>query len=390
MKIDLNVSLYDFVKQHPEAVPFLVSQGLSQVEDESMLEVFGKQVSLKQMLTMRSLNPETFSERLQEVITPSPENTEVSKDKTLHILGALPCPVRLPLQESFDAFVAKFQQTNPDCRIKSEMKAASSGAAWMEEHITGVDDPALLPDIFISAGFETFFDKKSIGRFRDSDVFFDGTGIDEFNADFSGTGLQDPKRMYSIISVVPAVFLVNTELLDGRPLPSTWQDILSPEFEKKVSLPVGDFDLFNGILLAIYKKYGADGVRQLGRSLLKSLHPSEMVKSNRKPEPPVVTISSQIAKKSLRARRSPPILRCTARRDLGGEAWSMHTGVPSGVENWAKVCSLSPSSSGATIVSSSTILSTAMTAGLPGPSRTSILFSAWKPSLRYSGQSRCR
>jgi len=121
-------------------------------------------------------------------------------------------------------------------------------------------------------------------------VFFDGTGIDEFNSDFAGIDLKDPKGVYSIISVVPAVFLVNTQLLGDTPMPSTWEDILTPEFEKKVSLPVGDFDLFNGILLAIYKKYGKEGVLRLGRSLLKALHPSEMVKSNRKPEPPVVTI----------------------------------------------------------------------------------------------------
>ncbi len=290
MDIDLKISLYDFVKQHPEAVPFLVSQGMTQVTDESMLEVFGKQVTLKQMLEMRKLNAETFSARLAEVIVENASKHEVSQEQTIHLLGALPCPVRLPLMESFTRFVDEFGSRHPNMCLKHELKAASSGAAWMEEHITGVSDAKKLPDIFISAGFETFFDKNGIGKFRDTDTFFDGTGVDSFNSDFDGIGLQDPRGMYSMIGVVPAVFLVNTKLLGDTPCPTTWKDLLNPEFEKKVSLPVGDFDLFNGILLTILKEYGADAVKQLGRSLLKALHPSEMVKSNRKPEPPVVTI----------------------------------------------------------------------------------------------------
>ncbi len=291
-KIDLNSSLYDFVKKHPETIPFLVLQGLTQVEDETMLKEFGQQISLKQMLTMRNLNEQTFSERLTEVLIDHVEgNTEdIDPAKTTRVLGLLPCPVRLPLQESFNSFIETFQAENPDQILEQELKPASVGPTWMEEHITGITDPDKLPDMFISAGFETFFDKNSIGRFRNTDTFIDGTGIEKFNADFDGVDLKDPRGMYSIISVVPAVFLVNTEKLDGRTCPQTWEDILSPAFEKKVSLPVGDFDLFNGILLSILKLYGEDGVRQLGRSLLKALHPSEMVKSNRKPEPPIVTI----------------------------------------------------------------------------------------------------
>jgi ABC-type Fe3+ transport system substrate-binding protein len=79
--------------------------------------------------------------------------------------------------------------------------------------------------------------------------------------------------------------------LDGREVPKSWKDILKPEFEKRVSLPVGDFDLFNGILLNIHKHYGDEGVKKLGRSLLESMHPSQMVKSDRKKEnKPIVTI----------------------------------------------------------------------------------------------------
>ena len=41
---------------------------------------------------------------------------------------------------------------------------------------------------------------------------------------------------------------------------------------------IKDLDLFNAILLNLYKNFGEDGIKRLGRSLKKSMHPSEMVK----------------------------------------------------------------------------------------------------------------
>jgi ABC-type Fe3+ transport system substrate-binding protein len=136
-----------------------------------------------------------------------------------------------------------------------------------------------------------FFDEEMIGKFKKQNIFADTTKLDRFNSSFKDIQLKDPKEHYSMIGVVPAVFLINTKELGDLPLPESWEDVLDPVFENRVSLPVGDFDLFNGILLNIYKNYGEEGVRKLGRNLLKSLHPSEMVKSDRKKDKrPVITI----------------------------------------------------------------------------------------------------
>jgi ABC-type Fe3+ transport system substrate-binding protein len=110
------------------------------------------------------------------------------------------------------------------------------------------------------------------------------------NPAFAGLDLFDPEGRYAVIAVVPAVFLVNTAVLGERPLPRTWAELLTPEYEHKVSLPVGDFDLFSGILLDLRRRFGDDGVRRLGRSLMESLHPAQMVKVGARPNPPTVTI----------------------------------------------------------------------------------------------------
>lgn len=84
--------------------------------------------------------------------------------------------------------------------------------------------------------------------------------------------------------------MINEQELGDIPAPKTWKDLMKPEFTNRVSLPVGDFDLFNAILLNIRNTYGDKGVELLGRSFMKSMHPAEMVKSDRKEAPPTVTI----------------------------------------------------------------------------------------------------
>jgi ABC-type Fe3+ transport system substrate-binding protein len=150
-----------------------------------------------------------------------------------------------------------------------------------------------LSDIFMSAGFDLFFDKELMGKFKKQHVFEDFTGFDSYNKDFNNDNinLKDPDNEYSMLGVVPAVFLVNKEELGERAMPKSWKDILDGDFENSVSLPIGDFDLFNAILLNIYKNYGEEGVRKLGKTLKKSMHPSEMVKSHAKRTgKPIVTI----------------------------------------------------------------------------------------------------
>jgi ABC-type Fe3+ transport system substrate-binding protein len=79
-----------------------------------------------------------------------------------------------------------------------------------------------------------------------------------------------------MLGVVPAVFLVDHHQLgDAEQAPRSWRDLLTDRFAGRIALPVGDFDLFNGILLTLWKHFGDDAITALGRSLKQSLHPSQ-------------------------------------------------------------------------------------------------------------------
>ncbi|OQY10065.1 MAG: iron ABC transporter substrate-binding protein [Fusobacteriia bacterium 4572_132] len=279
------------------------------MENEESRNTFGKSINLKTALNLKKINIEEFSTLLIEVIHQKKEGEEgtslnnSNSKNSIKIEGLLPCPVRIPLLDALESFLEDKKEELKNININYELKAASMGLDWLKNSIENEDLESKISDLFISAGFDLFFDKNLIGKFKDKDVFADISDLDRYNKDFQNDylNLKDPKKHYSMIGVVPAVFLVNTNELKGREIPKTWEDLLKPEFENSISLPVSDFDLFNAILLNIHKKYGEEGVEKLGKNLLQSMHPAQMVKSaTQKLNVPAITIMPYFFTKTIK------------------------------------------------------------------------------------------
>ena len=293
-------SLLDICTRYPETIVIFVSNGFKQLEDEAKRAVFGKSLSLELALKMKKINVDTFSTLLIEGIDLNRnqvdgdlnQNSKEQNDDSIYVQGLLPCPVRIPLVEGIDAFIEEYEKEHEN-EIRYDLKAASMGLDWLIDDVINQENTDNLADVFISAGFDLFFDDKLMGKFKKQGIFKDSTGFDRLNKDFDNDEicLKDPQGHYSMIGVVPAVFLVNKDELGDRPIPRTWADIFKPEFKRSVSLPISDFDLFNSMLLHIYKAYGEEGVRGLGACLLESMHPAQMVKSHtKKSQKPAITI----------------------------------------------------------------------------------------------------
>lgn len=293
-------SLLSICKRYPETIKIFVSNGFKQMEDVEKREVFGRSLTLEMALKMKKLHVDAFVALLVEGIDLVRNQVDADLNKkelcvdadAIRVQGLLPCPVRVPLVEGIDAFIETYKKKN-DREIVYDLKAASMGLDWLMGDIINEDNPDKLADIFISAGFDLFFDEKLMGKFKKQGVFADCTGFERLNKDFDNEAicLKDPDGHYSMIGVVPAVFLVNTIELGDRAVPRTWADLFKPEFRNSVSLPISDFDLFNSMLLHIYKAYGEEGVKGLGACLLENMHPSQMVKSHtKKQNRPAITI----------------------------------------------------------------------------------------------------
>ncbi|CAK7030488.1 MAG: hypothetical protein PEPC_01256 [Peptostreptococcus russellii] len=283
----VNDKIYNIVEKNPKAIDFLISNGFEQFEDRGMFEKMSKNVSLSMALKLKKMNVDLFEERLVSFLegeTDSVDKALVGKVKKenadINIEGVLPCPIRIPLLEGFESWLEE-NKNKLDYSIDYELKSANMGLDWIKDQVkTG--DVNQIADVLMSAGFDLFFDKELMGQFSDQDVFEAFT--DEINSDFCNDyiDLRDPQKKYLITGVVPAVFLVNKDELNGRKMPTKWEDILSEEFEDSVAVPMGDLDLFNALVITLYKDYGMDGISRLARSYMKNLHPAQMVKAKGK------------------------------------------------------------------------------------------------------------
>jgi ABC-type Fe3+ transport system substrate-binding protein len=285
-KISPEMTLYDITEAFPETVDVFVANGYEHVGDDSKRKAQGRMVTLAQAVQMKSKDLGAFTALLENAVEANRQTGDVTlaveRDENqifpssgdIRVAGLLPCPVRIPLLEAF-AEVSRRITAESGKTVGVKLAAASVGADILEAGLSTIHTEEDLPDLFLSAGFEAFFDRRNLARFKEAGVFVDRSWSTH-NELVAPYRLQDPDGHYSLLAVVPAVFLVDrTQLPEGAPVPRTWKEILGPEYQGRIAMPVGDFDLFNGILLSIWKEFGDEGVRSVGRNLLEGMHPSQ-------------------------------------------------------------------------------------------------------------------
>ena len=75
------------------------------------------------------------------------------------------------------------------------------GADALDAGMQAIHEETDLPDIFLSAGFEAFFDRKNMARFKDQGVFVDRSW-ERHNEIMAPYGLKDPEGHYALLAVV--------------------------------------------------------------------------------------------------------------------------------------------------------------------------------------------
>lgn len=276
--ISKDLTIKELIKMNKAFIDVFANHGFKGLDNKLVLSQIGD-YKLEAILKQKGKNVDIFIELLEEVQKDQVVDItlEESNNKgNINVLGLLPCPVRIPLLEAL-------QEIKGAKSVNFNLKAASEGLDWLKESVANAKTEDDLSDIYISAGFDLFFELGLMKQYKDKKVFSDYMPNRAYNKDFDNDylSLRDPNHDYSMIGVVPAVFLVNKSVLGDRPIPRTWEDIFDPIYEGSISLPVSDFDLFNAIMLHIYKEFGPAYINKLSKQLIASMHPSEMVKSDR-------------------------------------------------------------------------------------------------------------
>lgn len=320
--IQPSMTVYEITEQHPATIEVFAESGFPKLRDPELRRAQGRALTVEAAAKLKKLDLEALLGKLRaaasaeaagqgDVTLGADAGAELRllPEGDLRVSGLLPCPVRLPILEALQREKDRLEREH-HLRVGCSLAAAAVGGDALNAAITAAESEADLPEIFISAGFESFFDRRTLRRFKDQGVFVDvappgqnrvfGEPGGAQRVYLAGGGrqghpeqeLRDPDHHFTMLGLVPAVFLVNKNLLGSDPAPRTWEDVLHPRFKDRLALPVGDFDLFNGLLLTLAARYGDSAVEALAQNMLASRHPAETVGrfSSRQAAQPAVSI----------------------------------------------------------------------------------------------------
>lgn len=285
--------VYDLVTKYPETLDVMVRAGFTPLKNKAMLHTFGKMTKLHQACSLKKIDYVALEKSLLMAIENPFGMVDVSLDTRGHkpedadyrCAGILPCPIRIPI---LDGIYESPELQSEEYKMSFDLRAANLGLGDIAAAIDSRDADKI-PDALISVGFDTFFD---LGNQK---YLFEeqGFGMDQpaMNKNFDNEEFTmiDPRGRFHTMAVVPCIFLVNKKVLGDRKC-TTWADLLSPEMENSISIPLGDLDMFGAVCISIYKEFGMDGIHKLYKANKQSLHPSQMAISNKMPEPPAVNI----------------------------------------------------------------------------------------------------
>jgi ABC-type Fe3+ transport system substrate-binding protein len=271
----LKRTLAGLVQAYPAASGLLADHGLGILTEPGNLEAYGPVLRLGTVLRSRGIDPDAFCAQLvPSAATPVATPGEAS----LNLLALLPCPLKVPLEEAFLDFLEKLP---PQRRAAITFRIEGNANAQLDyadfaDHFESADE---VPDIVITPGFNSFFHRPFVERFIKTDRF---RNVCEHPGDrnLAPLGLSDPDGHYTMLAMNLLVLVVHRTRLGSRTPLAGWADLLKPELEKSIAIRGNrDGTFCETLLLTMYRKFGSEGLQQLGRNVRYGWHPSQMVKS---------------------------------------------------------------------------------------------------------------
>ena len=162
-------TLSEILNKYPQLQSVFENNGFKGLDNKLILKQIGN-LPLDNLLRNKQINVGLFIDMLNGHL--KEDNIDVTlidktnKEGAINIIGLLPCPVRIPLLDRFTTL------SNLD-KINHNLKAASEGLEWLKGEVKLAENEDDLADIYISAGFDLFFENDLMKRFKDQKVFED-------------------------------------------------------------------------------------------------------------------------------------------------------------------------------------------------------------------------
>ncbi len=126
--------------------------------------------------------------------------------------------------------------------------------------ISLVQDPDKLPDVISGMGFGEFMGEEFKKRYLETGLYSNISFPRPASAQFSDIALTNPGGYYHLYGGSPFTMLVDKRKLDGAPVPTHWNELLSPVYRNKLVVGFNIDDINEFPLLYLYRFFGKEGL----------------------------------------------------------------------------------------------------------------------------------
>lgn len=309
MRLSADIFLSDIMKTYPEVLDVFIANGFGNFENNDAYTEISPFIRLKTILKTRNINEEYFMSLLNEKINTKPINiTGLSVNDKMSLLALLPCPLKLPLQEAFEEFLQNGKIKKPK-NFSYLIEGNANNQLSYYSYVDNFNDIDEIPDVIISPGINSFYYKRFVEKFIDKGLFVDAAEYEPKGV-LSNIGIKDPGSNYTIVSMNLLVMVVDKLKIGNTPIPQKWEDLLKPEFENRVAIR-GQNDFFcETTLLTIYKQFGIEGIRKLGKAVKYGWHPSQMAKAagSSSEESPAVSVMPHFFTRTIKYKQNVEVV----------------------------------------------------------------------------------
>jgi hypothetical protein len=254
----LDLSIAELVARYPSSLKILIARGFDMFAEPDTMSAFGKLLKLRTLLNARKMDTDLFCRLLENGMTGAERAVgQPSIVSNINLLALLPCPLKVPLENAFAAFLdglPEAKRSSFTCCIEGNANNRIDYAGYAD-HFEDLDE---MPDIIITPGFNRFFYPRFVERFIDTGRF-SAVSAHSGERSLSALNMADPRGHYTMLAMNLLVPVADHARLGDRPVPRRWADLLEPSYRGVVAIRGYEDGTFcETLLLTIFKEFGPE------------------------------------------------------------------------------------------------------------------------------------
>ncbi len=273
MNIDVNINIHQLLQETPESMELLYPF-TSHISANTTIASLAKEANepVESLLhgihnTMKrcSLNPCNYAEMRNTLIKPGAVNVAGFVSFLWH-----------------KTFIEELKKEARKQQIELNLNIFPKHAKKkFQNYLALCTSPDDLPDILIGKGFSSLVTQSFIDRFVTPGHYKYRVEIENMGKIFSSAGLADPENHYHPFAIEETIMLCDQTATSLIKAPSSWDDLLKPEFKGTISqMGKNQRDHFGFVMLFyLYASHGIKGIEQYARNVESKKHFTQIIKS---------------------------------------------------------------------------------------------------------------